>query len=235
MIPHMTDAESDTDDPVEARRMTIGEHLDELRICLMRSLIAFVIACIVCIWPAKFLLELIARPVIMALHRHGQPASLLATGPVEAMLIYIKVVVFAALIIAGPYIIYQVWSFAASGLYPNEKRVVLRLVPVSVGLFFAGVAFMYVFALVVALNFLIGFSSWLPAPSPEPTRLEKMLLGGGEAKEFASPAAIEEAPVVPLFIEDPEKPPAGTVLVQRRPEQAEGPRAGGNLLAAIHA
>ena len=211
MILPMAKAEQEKSESVRTRRMTIGEHLDELRLCLMRSVIAFVIACIICIWPAQYLLEIIARPVIMTLQRHGQPASLLATGPVEAILIYIKVVVFAALIISGPYIIYQIWSFVASGLYQHEKRVVVRLVPVSVGLFFTGVIFMYVFALVVALNFLVGFGSWLPAPSGEPTALERMLLGDEEAAVLTTQPVIEEAPQVPLYAHDPEEPPTGAV------------------------
>ncbi len=96
--------------------MTLGEHLEELRGCVLRSLAALVLACLVMIWPAKYLLEVIARPVVLALRRHGQPDSFLATGPVESILVYIKVVVIFGLIAASPYILYQLWNFVAVGV-----------------------------------------------------------------------------------------------------------------------
>jgi Sec-independent protein secretion pathway component TatC len=193
------------------RRMTIGEHLDELRGCLVRSVLAFVLTALACIWPAKYLLEIIARPVVLALRRHGQPDSFLATSPVEAILIYIKVVVFAALVISGPYIIYQLWQFVAAGLYPREKEWVRKLVPVSIGLFLAGVTFMYFFTLVLALNFLIGFSAWLPMPTAKPTALEKALLGSGTEEVATTRPAIAEAPTVPSYAEDPNNPSTGAL------------------------
>ncbi len=101
------------------------------------------LACLACIWPAKYLLELIARPMVLALRRHGQPDSFLATGPVESLMVYIKVVLIFGVVIAGPYIIYQLWKFVAAGLYRHERKWVWQIVPVRVGLFFDGVAFMY--------------------------------------------------------------------------------------------
>ncbi|MGE3180586.1 MAG: twin-arginine translocase subunit TatC, partial [Phycisphaerae bacterium] len=99
------------EDP-EQFRMSIGEHLDELRTRLVRSLIALVVAAIVCIWPAKWLLvNVVARPVVMALRRHGQPMNLLATSPVETLIIYVKTVLFCGVMLAAPYILYQLWSF----------------------------------------------------------------------------------------------------------------------------
>lgn len=161
----------------ESVRMTLGEHLEELRTRLLRSLIALVLACIVCIWFAKWLLvHVVARPVILALERHGQPTDLLATSPVETLIIYIKTVLFCGLVLASPYLLYQAWGFVAAGLYPNEKRWVYRLVPVSAALFLVGVVFMYTLVLLVSLNFLIGFSSWFPLPDAQPTGIERLLL-----------------------------------------------------------
>lgn len=191
--------------------MTIGEHLDELRGCLVRSLLALVLACLVCIWPAKFLLAIITRPLVMALREHDQPENLLATSPVEVILIYVKVVLFAAIVISAPYIIYQLWNFVAVGLYKNEKQWVYKLVPVSVGLFMTGVVFMYLFVLLLALNFLIGFSGWLPLPDARPTALETLMLGGDQLEVPASQPAIWEAPVIPLVTEDPNNPPVGAL------------------------
>lgn len=189
--------------------MTIGQHLDELRACLIRSIIALVLACIVCVWPARYLLELMARPVILALRKHGQTDTLLATEPTEAFLLYVKVVLVSGLLLASPYIILQVWSFVASGLYEKERKWVYKLIPVSVGLFLAGVAFMYTFVLLASLNFLIGFGSWIPSPDPTPFAFEEVFLGAENHGIPATQPSILEAPQVPLLQRDPENPPVG--------------------------
>ncbi len=193
----------------DSYRMSLGEHLEELRRCVARSLIALVVACVACIWPAKYLLEIIARPVVLALHRHNQPATFLQTSPVEAILVYVKVVLIFGLLLAGPYVLYQLWSFVAAGLYRHERRWVHKLVPSSVGLFLAGVVFMYFFPLLVSLNFLVGFGDWLPQPQARPTYLEQKLLGISPEKLPASQPTIQQAPVVPLLAEDPPDPPVG--------------------------
>ena len=203
----------------EHTRMTLSEHLDELRGCLVRSLISLVVAGLVCIWPAKYVLAIFVRPVVLALRANGQPDTLLATSPVENIVVYIKVVVFSALVLAGPYIILQFWRFVAVGLYAKEKAWVNKLVPISVGLFFVGVVFMYVFALVVSLNFLVGFSSWLPLPKPEPTLFERAVLNLPTGENATTQPAPEDWPTIPLLAEDPGDPPTGAVwfdIVQNR-------------------
>ncbi len=197
-------------DDHDSTRMTLGEHLDELRGCAVRSLLVLFVACLACIWPAKYLLSLIARPMVLALREHGQTESFLQTSPVETILVYVKVVVIFGLIIGAPYIIHQLWRFVGAGLYPHEKKWVYKLVPPSVGLFLTGVLFMYVFVLVVSLNFLVGFSGWLPLPNPRPNALERMLLGHQSA-EVAQTQPAESAPVIPLLAEDPNEPADGAI------------------------
>ncbi len=65
------------------------------------------------------------------------------TGPVENFLVSLKVALYAALFVGGPYLLYQVWGFIAAGLYKRERRVVLSYLPSSILLFFAGVLFGY--------------------------------------------------------------------------------------------
>lgn len=205
--------------------MTIGEHLEELRGCIARSLIALVVTCLACIWPAKYLLEFLARPVILVLRAHGQPDSFLATSPVENILVYIKVVVLFGLIIAGPYVVYQLWAFIAVGLYQRERAWVHRLVPASVGLFLVGVIFMYVFVLLVSLNFLVGFSGWLPMPRAQPNALERLLLREKRLEVPASQPADFVLPEAPLLETDPNAPPVGAVWINvpERKLKVQGP------------
>lgn len=189
--------------------MSIGEHLDELRRRLIKSLLALVLAVLVCLWPAKYLLELVARPVMIALDQHDQAQSFLQTHPAETILIYMKVVVFAAIIIASPYILYQAWAFVGVGLYSREKQWVYKLIPTSVGLFLTGVVFMYFFVLPLSMNFLVGFNEWLPMPRLEPTPLERALLGTERPAVDTQPA--EPLLNVPVRGVDPDEPPAGSV------------------------
>lgn len=193
------------------RRMTIGEHLDELRRCVVRSLIALVVGCLICIWPARYLLEVLARPVIVALQHHGQPDSFLATSPVETVLMYIKVVLVSGLILASPYVIRQFWLFIAAGLYDNEKKWARTLVPSSIALFLTGVAFMYFIVLFLSLNFLIGFGEWLPLPKAQPNVWERLVIGDDAegVPETAAPPVFEN--LVPMLREDPNEPPLGAM------------------------
>jgi Tat protein translocase TatC len=220
------------DDP-EATRMSLGEHLEELRGRILRSLAAIVVCCLVCIWPSKWLLvNVVARPLILVLQRHGQPTTLLSTSPVENLLVYIKVVLFCGALLSAPYVIYQIWGFVAAGLYRHEKRWIYELVPVSVGLFFAGVVFMYTLVLLVSLNFLVGFSSWFRLPDVQPTALETLLLQEshaptsqpapfGDAQPEAGTASADGAlpATVALLTADPVDPPAGQIWFNLRERQ----------------
>jgi sec-independent protein translocase protein TatC len=190
-------------DPATEVRMTIGEHLDELRGCLVRSMLAFVVACLVCIWPAKYLLAMIARPMVLALQAHDQQDSFLQTSPVEGILVYIKVVVIFGLFFSAPYIILQLWRFVAAGLYKNEKKWVRKLVPTSVGLFLVGVVFMYVFVLLLSLNFLIGFSDWLGMPEFEALPWERRILRSAGEERATTQPSLPEMPRIPVLASDP--------------------------------
>ncbi len=211
IIPAM--APLDQPDEVESTRMTVGEHLDELRTRILRSLLVMVLACLICIWPAKWLLVyVVARPVILVLERYNMPQSLLATSPIETIVMYIKVVLFCGIMLAAPYIIHQIWAFVAAGLYRREKAWVYKLVPVSIGLFFTGVVFMYTLVLLVSLNFLIGFSTWLPMPEAKPTGFERALLGS--ARTSTQPTTqpdFSQTPRVAIFDGDPDEVPDGVI------------------------
>jgi Tat protein translocase TatC len=191
MPPPNADAQHD---PVEASRMTVGEHLEELRSRILRSLIALIVASLLLIWPSRHILGFLVRPVVLALRRHGQPDNLLQTGPTELISIYIKVVLIAGIVLAAPYILYQLWQFVAAGLYPRERRWVTRLFPFSVGLFFAGVTFMYTLVLLVSLNWLVGFGSWVPLPKVTANPLERLLLD----ERSGDVGALDAAPGVPV-------------------------------------
>jgi Tat protein translocase TatC len=190
--------------------MTLGEHLEELRGCILRSLLGLLVGCLLAIWPARYVLEWTIQPLQVALERHGQPGGLLATSPTEPFVWYVKVVVFLGLVIASPYVLHQLWSFVAAGLYQRERHIVYRFVPISVGLFLTGVGFMYVFVLILSLNFLIGFSTWFPLPTPQPSGVQQWLLGDFPEAPASQPVDVD-LPQVPALWADPPAPPPGSI------------------------
>ncbi len=79
----------------------------------------------------------------------------------EAFMTYMKVALVAGLVIASPWVFYQLWLFVAAGLYPHERRYVYVYLPMSLGLFVFGVVFCFYAVFPVLLGFLLDFNSKL--------------------------------------------------------------------------
>lgn len=79
----------------------------------------------------------------------------------EAFMTYLKVTCVAGLMLASPWVFYQIWQFVAAGLYVHERRYVHVYLPMSIGLFASGALFCFYFVFPLVLSFLIGFSKWL--------------------------------------------------------------------------
>jgi sec-independent protein translocase protein TatC len=79
----------------------------------------------------------------------------------EGFGIYVKAAILVGLLIASPWIFYQIWIFVAAGLYPHEKKYVHFYLPVSIGLFFFGACVAFSFVFEPVLNFLISVNTWL--------------------------------------------------------------------------
>jgi sec-independent protein translocase protein TatC len=91
-----------------------------------------------------------------------QKPPLLATMSVmEAFMVYVKVCAVTGLVLSSPWVFWQLWSFVAAGLYPHEKRYVHVYLPVSLGLFLAGVFVCEFLVLPNAIEGLLWFNEWL--------------------------------------------------------------------------
>jgi sec-independent protein translocase protein TatC len=119
---------------------TLISHLLELRDRLLRALIAVVIVFVPLVFFSNDLFTLVARPLIEKL---PEGTSLIATSVVAPFMTPLKLALIAAIFVAMPYVLYQVWGFVAPGLYRREKRFALPLFASSVVLFYTGVAFAY--------------------------------------------------------------------------------------------
>jgi len=143
-------------EPVEDHKMSLTEHLMELRKRLTRSLIALGIGFGVCYYFKDFVFDIITRPLTHVLPRNSY---LIYTGLTEAFFTYMKVAFFAALILTSPFILYQIWKFIAPGLLPKEKKYVVPFVISSTFLFVSGVMFGYFIALPPAFKFFVSFNN----------------------------------------------------------------------------
>ena len=142
----------------ESFRMTIGEHLEELRVRVIHGLIGFIVAAFVCMCFGKMIVRFFCRPLFNAFaHNHLNP-QIMFSGIEDVFAVYIKISLITGAAFAGPWLIYQLWKFVAAGLYPHERKYVTKYVPVSITLLIVGMVFMYMFVLPITLNFFLNFN-----------------------------------------------------------------------------
>ncbi len=119
---------------------TFISHLVELRSRVMRAGAAVLIVFIGLIYWAPDIFRLLARPLLSNLPKDGKMVVLDVTG---SFFVPVKVTLLVALVIALPFVLYQVWAFIAPGLYQHEKKLIVPLVGSSYALFLSGMALAY--------------------------------------------------------------------------------------------
>jgi sec-independent protein translocase protein TatC len=87
--------------------------------------------------------------------------SLVSLAPLETPLIFFMVCMVSGLVLASPWVFYQIWAFVAAGLYRHERGYVKKYLPFSLGLFLAGVFVCFFGVLPLTLTFLLQFNVWL--------------------------------------------------------------------------
>jgi len=138
-------------------RLSIVEHLDELRTRLIISAAAFVAAWTLTLWQNDLVLEIVNKPLPSGVHGHElQPITL---GPAEAFYTTLTTAAYFALVIALPVILYQIYAFLLPAFSPTERRVALPLLLLVPVLFITGVVFCYLVVLEPALHFLLNFNA----------------------------------------------------------------------------
>lgn len=133
-------------------RMSLMQHLEELRKRVVRAGIAWLVAFMVCFNFAEQIYLEISRPLREALPPGTKLVFITATEPFFA---YLKIGAFAGLLVALPVIFWQLWGFIAPGLYAHEKRYVIPFVVLSSACFIAGTAFGFVVAFPLMFGFLV--------------------------------------------------------------------------------
>ena len=166
-------------------KQPLTAHLQELRKRLILSFIAIGIGFIICYAFADTLFDILAKPLMKILPAEG---SLIFTSVAEAFFTYMKIGFIAGIILASPFVLYQIWAFVAPGLYRHEKKYVIPFV-LGGSLFFAlGVLFGYFVAIPVGFRFLLGYATDFIKPMPSMkeylTFSIKFLLAFGLVFEF---------------------------------------------------
>lgn len=129
--------------------MSLIEHLEELRWRIIRSLIAIAIGSAVSYYFVQDIMHVLTTPA----------GKLYYMQPAEAFFTYLKVAIFGGFLLALPVVFYQMWRFFMPALTVTERKIALVFVPLSVLLFFGGLAFSFFLVFPAAVKFFIGFGS----------------------------------------------------------------------------
>jgi sec-independent protein translocase protein TatC len=127
----------DRKEGLDGKRMSLLEHLAELRTRLRNAAIAFVLAMIGSFYLVEKYFDFLTRPVRQGMKDAGHEVNFYAKSLTEPFWVYMKLAIIGGLIVAGPFVFWEVWKFVAPGLYKRERRLTLLIV-VATALCFAG-------------------------------------------------------------------------------------------------
>lgn len=135
-------------------RMTLIEHLEELRTRLIYALIAVAVGFCLCYAFREKIFAALAWPLFSAM----KSDKLIFTSLTEPFFVYLKAAGVGGVILSLPVILYQIWRFVAPGLYKNERRLVLPLVFLSTVFFLVGASFGYFVVFPLGFSVLLDFA-----------------------------------------------------------------------------
>ena len=138
----------------DGSRMTIVEHLTELRSRLVKSLIGIALGAVVGFVLYDSILDVLIAPYCDILPP-DRACRLIITDPLEGFSVRLKVSGYTGLLLASPVVMWQLWRFITPGLYSHEKRYAIPFVASSVALFILGAA-LALWSFPRALDFLVA-------------------------------------------------------------------------------
>ena len=134
--------------------LTFLDHLDELRGRVIKFLVVYIVCCVFAYHFTGSILPYIIKPV----------GSVVFNAPGEAFSAYMLFTLLVGFVIAMPFFLYQVWSFAWEALTDKERKYILLFGPLSLLFFLGGGFFAYFVIVPIAIKFLLGFSSVYVVP-----------------------------------------------------------------------
>ncbi|MFK8182004.1 MAG: twin-arginine translocase subunit TatC [Phormidesmis sp.] len=146
-----TERDTYLDEVPDDIEMSLFDHLDELRQRILYAVIAIAVCVVACFAGVRQIVELLEIP--------AQGAKFLQLSPGEYFFVSIKVAGYSGILLASPFILYQIIQFVLPGLTRRERRLIGPVVLGSSVLFFAGLAFSYIALVPAALNFFINYGA----------------------------------------------------------------------------
>ena len=162
----MADSDKNKDDELAGTEQPFVAHLMELRDRLLYCVYGLAVAAaLLAIWPGPAgLIDMIAVPI----KAHMPPdAKLIAVGVFSPFFVPLKVLLMASVLLALPWLMYQIWMFVAPGLYSHEKKFALPLIIFGSMLAYAGIAFVQFFVLDKMFGFIQRFTPASVAATPD--------------------------------------------------------------------
>lgn len=145
------DLEKYLDEIPDEVEMSLFDHLEELRMRLFAALIAVGVGCIGCF--------IFVKPIVQILQIPAQGVKFLQLAPGEYFFVSIQVAGYTGILVASPFILYQIIQFVTPGLTRRERRLIAPVVFGSSILFFAGIVFAYFALIPAALQFFINYGA----------------------------------------------------------------------------
>ncbi|HHO59701.1 MAG TPA: twin-arginine translocase subunit TatC [Thiotrichales bacterium] len=134
---------------------TLMDHLIELRDRLLHMVLAILIVFLALFAFSEDIFSLAAEPLLRLM---PEGTSMIATGVTSPFLVPFKLVMLLSVLLTIPYLLHQIWSFIAPGLYSHEKRMAAPLLVSSVVLFYCGIAFAYFVIFPILFGFFISIA-----------------------------------------------------------------------------
>ncbi|MEO0990069.1 MAG: twin-arginine translocase subunit TatC [Pseudomonadota bacterium] len=168
----MTEA-NNSNDEIEDSSAPLIEHLAELRTRLIRAILGYTVALFICFPFAEQIFRFLTGPICRELAELNQDCDLILISPAEGFFVAIKIALLGGLVLAFPYMAFQMWRFVAPGLYRSEKGAFLPFLVASPFMFLLGAAFAFYAVTPLAYDFFLGFQQFgtggeaVPAADPE--------------------------------------------------------------------
>ena len=184
LVPFPSARSGDDEDPEQlddsTGKMSFLEHLDELRKRIVSSLIGVALGVLACFAFINPIVNFILKPTWQVLPAGSR---MISTQPGEAVGLYIQVSLIAGVVLAAPWIMYQVWLFIAPGLYSNEKRLAIPFVALGTIGFVTGTVVNHYLTFPFMMRFFASFNTpdlvFMPRLEDVFDLYTKMLLGMG--------------------------------------------------------
>jgi sec-independent protein translocase protein TatC len=148
------------------KRMSLGEHIEDLRRCLVISVGSFVIAFILCISFGRQVITFARWPLVLAVKEMGLPPETVtqlsgSLSPLDGFAALVRFSLMLSLLISLPVLARQLWIFISPGLKEKERAAILPVFLFGGGMFALGMILAFIFACPVALGALLFFNEWL--------------------------------------------------------------------------